>query len=278
MARDIRATVGIIAYNSEKNIGRALASVQDFAEIILADGGSTDRTVEIAKEYGARIISQSNPGHPITDFARERNLLLDAATEQWFFHLDSDEIMTPALRDCIRSVAENQDETNQAYRIRYVKTSEDGSKEYRTYREYYQIRLVRTDIGARYIRAVHERLELPEGTKVGQTEAPWYVPLDQDDLSLHAFAPKAWKRTKATADAWTPAGVPDVIRAVCIEPAILIAKSFYKMIVVKLRWGRQAIPFKYELLRVLYSFFLSVRFAQRALSPKPHANVRGSQQ
>jgi len=56
----VTLSVVIITHNEEANIGRTLASVQplvsdDKGEIIVVDSGSTDRTVEIAKSFGAKV-------------------------------------------------------------------------------------------------------------------------------------------------------------------------------------------------------------------------------
>lgn len=259
----INATIGILTYNSEKNLPRALASVKDFAEIIVADGGSTDATLEIARATGARVISQSNPGHAITDFARERNLTLAAATQSWFFYLDSDEIMSPELKDHIRNIASDSARPFGAYRVRYCKTNFDASQKYRTYREYYQLRLVRTDIDAHFERPVHERIIVPSVVSVGQTEAPWYVPLDADDLSVRTFTKSAWKRTGMEAKEWRPGSIKNICLSIIWIPCTRIMKSLYKMVAVKIRYGRDAIPVRYELLRILYTCFLSVQHARR---------------
>lgn len=259
----IPCSIGILTYNSAEPLRRSLTSVANFAEIIIADGGSTDATLEIARKYGARVILQSSVGHPIMDFARERNLMLAAATQPWFFYLDSDEIMSPELATHIRSIANDSAHPFGAYRVRYCKTSADASKVYRTYKEYYQIRLVRTDIGACFVRPVHERLVVPATVTIGQTEAPWHVPLDKDDLSFRVFAQKAWRRTAQETDHWQPCGLLDALRGIFVHPLALIVKSFVKMVVVKLRFGADAIPARYELLRVLYAFFLSLQSFRR---------------
>lgn len=259
----ISCTVGVLTYNSDKNLARALASVADFAEIIVADGGSTDSTLEIARTTGARIISQSNPGHVITDFARERNLTLAAATQPWFFYLDSDEIMSPELAENIRAITSDSASRFGAYRVRYLKTNADASKIYRTFKEYYQIRLVRTNVGAHFERPVHERIIVPANVETGRTEAPWYVPLDVDDLSVSVFAPKAWKRIGIQASSWQPSGIMDSIRKIFIGPTVLVGKSLIKMFAVKIRYGENAIPARYEALRILYSLMLSVRHMWR---------------
>lgn len=261
----IPATIGMLTYNSEKNLARALASVANFAEIIVADGGSTDKTLAMARAAGARVVQQSNPGHQITDFARERNLTLAAATQPWFFYLDSDEIMSPELVERIRAIANEQAHPCGAYRVRYLKTNTDASKIYRTYNEYYQIRLVRTDIGARFERMVHEYIRIPTGVSVGQTEAPWFVPLDADYLSFRAFASRAWKRTAIETMAWQPHTLAAAFLGVIGTPFVRIAKSLFKIIAVKVAYGKDAIPVRYELLRILYTCFLSVQSIRRLI-------------
>ncbi len=259
----ILCTIGVLTYNSEKNLARALASVKDFAEVIIADGGSTDATVEIARVAGARVISQTNPGHAITDFSRERSLTLAAATQPWFFYLDSDEIMSSELVEHIRAVASDSAHPFGAYRVRYLKTNADASKIYRTYKEYYQLRLVRTNIGAHFERPVHERIIVPPDISVGQTEAPWYVPLDANDLSFRIAAEKIWKRTGMEAEKWKPHSVREAFLSVIGTPLARIMKSLFKMVAVKVRYGRNAIPARYELLRILYAYLLAVQCFRR---------------
>jgi|GEM_PF-1127520 len=260
----IPCTIGILALNSMRGLPRAIESVKDFAEVIIADGGSTDGTKEYALEHGVKVIAQSHPGERISDFSQERNLTLDAATQPWFFHLDTDELMSVELRDAIRRIAEDTNPAApEAYRVRYLKTNEEATKVYHTFREYYQIRLFRTTIGARYERPVHERIKLPVETKIVQIEEPWYVPLDSADLSLPIFAKGAWKRTGIQAATWSPAGLKDMLNRIVIFPTVSILKSLVKVIGVKIRWGKDAIPTKYELLRILYSFFVSVRHLMR---------------
>lgn len=253
----------MLTYNSEKNLARALASIADFAEIIIADGGSTDATLSIARAAGARVISQSNPGRAITDFARERNLTLAAARQPWFFYLDSDEIMSPELAEHIRAIANDSEYRHGAYRVRYLKTNADASKIYRTYKEYYQIRLVRTDIGAHFERPVHEHLEVSSDVAIGQTEAPWYVPLDARYLSVRTFTKNAWKRTEMEIQEWQLSGIKSICLNIVGTPCTRIGKSLYKMIMVKIRYGKNAIPARYELLRILYSCLLSLQYVRR---------------
>ncbi|MGA2100522.1 MAG: glycosyltransferase family 2 protein [Candidatus Sulfotelmatobacter sp.] len=84
-------SVVIITFNEEANIGRTLASVQPLfaegkGEIIVVDSGSTDRTVEIAKSFGAKVFIEQWKG-----FAAQKNSAIDKATGDWILSLDADE-------------------------------------------------------------------------------------------------------------------------------------------------------------------------------------------
>jgi glycosyltransferase involved in cell wall biosynthesis len=90
-------SVVIITYNEEANIGRTLASVQPLVadgkgEIVVVDSGSTDRTVEIAKSFGARVFLEEWKG-----YAAQKNSAIDKATGDWILSLDADEEVGPDL-------------------------------------------------------------------------------------------------------------------------------------------------------------------------------------
>ncbi len=76
----------IIAKNEEKNLPRLLKSLKGkFREIILVDTGSEDKTVEIAEEYGCKVVK-----HEWNGFADARNRAVEEATGDWLWHFDAD--------------------------------------------------------------------------------------------------------------------------------------------------------------------------------------------
>jgi glycosyltransferase involved in cell wall biosynthesis len=90
-------SVVIITYNEESNLGRTLESVTPLiadgqGEIIVVDSGSTDRTVEIAKSFGARVFVEEWKG-----FAAQKNSAIDKAAGNWILSLDADEELEPTL-------------------------------------------------------------------------------------------------------------------------------------------------------------------------------------
>lgn len=84
----------LIAQNEEKTIADALASVSFCDEIVLVDSGSSDRTCEIARTAGARVIVNA----PWPGFVAQRDLAVRAARHDWVLALDADERVSPALR------------------------------------------------------------------------------------------------------------------------------------------------------------------------------------
>ena len=90
-------SVVIITHNEEANIGRTLASVQPLVadgkgEIIVVDSGSSDRTVEIAKSFGAKVFTEEWKG-----YAAQKNSAIDKATGEWILSLDADEEVEQSL-------------------------------------------------------------------------------------------------------------------------------------------------------------------------------------
>ncbi|MBI3477890.1 MAG: glycosyltransferase family 2 protein [Acidobacteria bacterium] len=95
----VQLSVVIITHNEEANIGRTLASVQSLVsdgkgEIIIVDSGSTDRTVEIAKSFGAKVFVEKWKG-----FAAQKNSAIDKAVGDWILSLDADEEVGAGMRE-----------------------------------------------------------------------------------------------------------------------------------------------------------------------------------
>ena len=94
-------TAVIIVHDEETLLGDCLESVRDIAdEIVVLDSGSSDGTVAIAKQHGARVATR-----PFEDFGTQKQAALEMATGTWVFSIDADERVTPALaRDIARVV------------------------------------------------------------------------------------------------------------------------------------------------------------------------------
>lgn len=103
----------LIVHNEAAHLDACLASVRAIAdEIIVLDDGSTDATVSIAKQHGARVSIR-----PFDDFGRQKQAALDLATGSWILSVDADERVTPALaRDIARVI--RRDDAADGYWVR----------------------------------------------------------------------------------------------------------------------------------------------------------------
>lgn len=97
MTTRARLTVAILAKDEELMIERAIASAMFADEILIIDGGSQDRTIEIAEHAGARVIER-----PFDDFAHQRNYALEAARGDWVLFVDADERVSKELAAEVR--------------------------------------------------------------------------------------------------------------------------------------------------------------------------------
>ncbi|NUO10070.1 MAG: glycosyltransferase family 2 protein [Candidatus Brocadia sp.] len=94
-----KLSVTIITLNEEENIRDALESVTWADEIIIVDSGSSDKTIDICKEYTEKIFYNPWPGH-IT----QKNIAIDKAAYLWILSIDADERITPELAKEIKEV------------------------------------------------------------------------------------------------------------------------------------------------------------------------------
>lgn len=99
-------SVLILTLNEEANLPRCLASVRNCDDLVVLDSGSTDRTVEIARQAGARVFVRK-----FDNFAGQRNHAQRAIPfrHPWVFHLDADEQFTPELDAECRAAAARTD-------------------------------------------------------------------------------------------------------------------------------------------------------------------------
>lgn len=147
----------IIAQDEEKTIGQVLSSVKDLvSEIVLVDSGSNDRTVEIAKDHGARVIHQDWLG-----YAAQKNFAIENAGSQWILSLDADEILTAELRAEIKELCQSGElEKNDGYRIARLMHVGELAIAHGGFYPDAQLRLFRKSKGRFNDRLVHESVKM----------------------------------------------------------------------------------------------------------------------
>ena len=98
----MKISATIITYNEERNIVRSIESLRCADEIIVVDSGSSDRTVELAQNLGAKVIESPWPG-----YTNQKNLASDRAAYEWILSLDADEAISEALEAEIWQIKKN---------------------------------------------------------------------------------------------------------------------------------------------------------------------------
>ena len=93
-------SVILITKNEEANLKDCLESISFANEIIVVDSQSSDKTVEIAQSFGAKVENTRDwPG-----FGPQKNRALNLATQDWVLSIDADERVTPELKNEILEV------------------------------------------------------------------------------------------------------------------------------------------------------------------------------
>jgi len=151
----------MIVKNEEELLPACLDSIRDWVdEIVVVDTGSSDRTVEIAESYGAKVFHQPWEG----DFSKHRNYSIDQATGEWIFIIDADERMTgndiPVIRRHLKELAAE---------IMAVNILNVGGKYDEQVTFLPSIRFFRRDLGLRYEGIVHNQLKIDPTNPVLRT-------------------------------------------------------------------------------------------------------------
>lgn len=170
----------MIVKNEEKNIRKALSwGKRLVCEQIVVDTGSTDRTVEIAEEMGAKVYHFTW----IDDFSAAKNYAIEQASGDWIAFLDADEYFAEKdikkLKNIVKIINEkvvyvngNKERTN-ALLCALVNLNREG----KPFSAEIQTRLFRNDKNIRYIGKIHEQIVGLNGNKIIQADA-------SDDLTI----------------------------------------------------------------------------------------------
>ncbi len=148
----IDLSVIVIAYNEELNLARCFSSLPVGVELIVLDSASTDRTVEIARSFGAQVHQRA-----FTHFAEQKNACLALATRSWVLAVDADEELSPELRKAISTLIQQGPQASgytlqrrlvfMGHRMRFGKTQDQP------------LRLFKR-AGAAYVGSIHEEVQV----------------------------------------------------------------------------------------------------------------------
>lgn len=158
--RSLKVSQCMIVKNEEKNIRQALSWGKEMMwEQIVVDTGSSDRTVAIAEELGAKVFT-----YEWTDnFAAAKNYAISQAKGDWIALLDADEYMTKEdVRKIQKVLPELEEKRFDALSTGIQNLNDEGQ----VFSSGTQIRFFRNDPDIRYRRRIHEQLESVSGRKL----------------------------------------------------------------------------------------------------------------
>lgn len=98
----MKLTVFIPTLNEELDLGRTLNSLQFADQVIVVDSGSTDKTIEIAKKFGAKVVT-----HPFTSYSDQRNFCDSLVTDGWILSLEADVVVSVSLAKEIKEAIDS---------------------------------------------------------------------------------------------------------------------------------------------------------------------------
>ena len=108
----IPISVVVIAKNEEKNLPGCLESIKWADEIVVVDGRSSDRTVDIARKYTNKVLTREMDLE-----GRHRNFAYAQAAQEWILSLDADERVSPELAEELKAIVSQNDPAISAYSI-----------------------------------------------------------------------------------------------------------------------------------------------------------------
>ena len=144
----------IITFNAESRLRQALSSVSFAREIVIVDCGSTDRTLEICRESGARIIERQWSG-----YSEQKNSGIGEARGTWILSMDADEELSPLLAREIKALEEPAPYSG--YRIPRLNYYFGRALYHGGQYPDLQLRLFRKDLGCFDSRLIHEAVRIP---------------------------------------------------------------------------------------------------------------------
>ena len=172
-ATGLTLSLCMIVRDEEEMLPRCLAAAAAAVdEIVIVDTGSVDRTIEIAHEYGARVIEREWTG----SFSDARNASFEAATGDWIIYLDADEVLVAEDAERLRSL------TGHVWRegMYLVETSYSGEEGDGTATVNTALRIFRNRPGYRFEGRLHEQIA---------QNLPLYAPgrLEQTSVRVEHF-------------------------------------------------------------------------------------------
>lgn len=234
-------SVVVLTLNEERNLPGCLASLAGCDDIVVVDSGSTDRTVEIARAAGARVLV-----NPFVNFAQQRNFAHAAAAfrHPWVMHLDADEQMTPELiAECGDTAAANAAldgcyvAPHMMFHGRWLRRCTDYPA--------WQARFVRWERFS-FVQSGHGQREAP-GLRLGRLRAGYLHDISIHDPAEWEAKHRRYARQEAEEILSDPTPVRELLRRILAGPALARRRAVKRL--------SHFLPGR-PLLRFVYQYFL----------------------
>lgn len=271
----IPCTIYIMTLNAGPGFKRCLESVQDYADILVTDGNSTDGTQEMARNYGARVIKQvdsNEPNVPIKDFAAVQNRCIKEAKYDWIFQLDMDESMSPEINEEIRTISSKTPEY-WAYYVPRNTVYEDRIIKYSTgYKNYvdsgYEMKFFNRTSGCVVVRSPHHRLDFDEKKyPVGHLKEKYNAYFTIPEYNEGKNYPKRFmdmEIKEIRKQTW-----PDFLTRTIIIRFLKTVKKLFKFLWLYIRYGfKDTFPPAVEFGKIQYSWGIMTGAIKERLNSK----------
>ncbi len=234
-------SVVILTLNEEARLPACLASVAGCDDVVVLDSGSSDRTQEVARAHGARVLV-----NPFVNFGDQRNFADTHGRfrHDWVFHLDADEKMTPELlAECARVVAENPPlegfyaAPRMMFHGHWMRRCTDWPA--------WQARFVR-HASFRFVQSGHGQREAP-GMRLGRLQAGYTHDISVPDMAEWEAKHRRYARQEAEKIMQETATTGTLLRRVATGPALERRRA--------LKHLSYLFPAR-PLLRFIYQYFL----------------------
>jgi glycosyltransferase involved in cell wall biosynthesis len=232
-------SIFVITRDEADRIGATLEAVRGLSDdIVVVDSGSTDATCVIAREHGARVMTNAWPGYgPQKRFAEEQ------CRHDWLLNLDADEVVPPDLVAEIRALFATGSPPDDAYHIRIAEIFPGEAAPHRWAYVLAPVRLYRKSKGRYSPSPVHDRVDMAEGARLGDLKG-----------TVHHFSVRSLGEQMAKLNDYTDAQADDLDRRGETISAFRLGLEFPANF-LKAWIGRR------HILRGVYGFMTAMNFA-----------------
>lgn len=242
-----KLSVTIITLNAATQLADCLASVQFADEIIVVDSGSTDATIAIATQYGAKVMHQEWLG-----FGRQKQFAVSQASHDWVLCLDADERVTPQLAQSLQAVlhAATQSQPT-AFAFRFPRCNRFLGRYLRHGEGYpdWSLRFFHRHYARWSEDAVHEKVVFSSNSNqaIGELQGDL---LHDSAETISSYLTKQNRYTSLAAEMAFQAGKRSSATQICLSPIL----RFIKFYLIRQGW-RDGIP---GLIHILIGCFNSL--------------------